>query len=562
MNAGRIAPARASLRGTGPSAAAKGAAIPRVLHAPGSRAAILRGMAAMAALVRPTLGPLPRTVVIAGQTPRATPEVLDHAATVLRRTIAIADPFADMGAMLARHLAWAVYQRAGDGAATAVVLAQAILRAAAPAVAAGADPQAVRRGIARGLATAREELRRQARPVDAAADLARVVAGIVREPGVAATVAEVVEAIGPEGAALIEDWQGMTTTAEYIDGLRWHTGLLSPYLLDAGAHAGRIEEPRILATDLPLAAATDLLPALEACIAAGERTLLVVAPAIGGSALGLLLANRARGVLAGALAVRAPGEGEQRARILEDIAVATGGRAFLAAAGARLADVTIADLGRAHHAWAMAGSFGILGGQGEKAAIRQRIAAVKAELRATPADDERERKRIRERIGKLAGTAAIIYVGAPTESARAELHARIEAAVTAAQATLREGAVPGGGAAFAACVPALARLAATRDGAESLGVRALARALPEPMAIIAANAGLDPGALLGDDRASLPGWTYDAVRREWVAAWAGGIIDPLPVALAALEGAVSAATMALTTETLVRHKKPETAKEP
>lgn len=533
-----------------------------MLGAPASRAAILCGVDRMAALVRPTLGPLPRTVLIAGQTPRAAPEILDHAATILRRTIQIADPFADMGAMLVRHLAWTVFTRAGDGAATAVVLAQAILRAAAPAVAAGADPQALRRGIARGLAVAQDELRRQSRPVDGAAAIARVIVGVVREPQVAATIAEVIEAIGPDGAALIEDWQGMTTTAEYIDGLRWHSGLLSPYLLGAGEHVGRLQEPRILATDLPLTTAADLLPALEACVAAGERHLLVIAPEIGGDALGLLLVNRARGVLGGALAVRAPGTGAQRGHILADIAVATGGRAFLAAAGARLADVTIADLGRAHHVWAMASSFGILGGRGDTAAVRRRIGEAKAELRATPPDEERERQRIRERIGKLAGMAAIIYVGAPTDSARAEMRTRVEAAVTAAQATLRDGAVPGGGAAFVACVPALERLAATLHGEDALGVRLLARALPEPMRAIAANAGLDPRALFSDPRACTPGWTFDVLRRVWVEAWAGGVIDPLPVVLAALEGAVSTAIMALTTETLIRHREPEMAKEP
>lgn len=534
----------------------------RVLGAPGSHAALLRGVDLMAAAVRPTLGPLARTVAVADQMPRSAPELLDHAATILRRTIQIADPFADMGAMLVRHLAWSVFERAGDGAATAVTLAQALLHAAAPSVAAGADPHRLRRGMERGLAAALDELRRQTRPVESAAEVAGCIAGIVRDGALAGMVGEVVEAVGPDGAVLIEEWQGATTTCDYLDGLRWKGGVLSPYLLAPGETAGRLEEPRILLTDCPLTGTSDVLPALEACVATGERQLLVIAPEIGGAALGLLIANRERGVLNGALAVRAPGSDAHRAAILGDIAAATGGRAILAATGGRLAGLTPADLGRARQVWATADTFSILGGRGDKAAIRQRISAAKADLRALPADEERARREIRERIGKLAGTAALLMVGAPTTSARAELHVRLDAAVTAAQAALREGTVPGGGGALLGCVPALERLAATLDGDEAIGVRLLAMALPAPQRAIAANAGIAPEALAADPGAGTPGRTFDVLRRQWVDAWDAGIIDPLPVVRAALEGSVSTAAMALSTDVLVRHKRPETAKTP
>jgi len=533
-----------------------------VLGAPGSHAALLRGVDVMAALVRPTLGPLARTVAIAGQSPRSAPEILDNAATIMRRTIQLGDPFADMGAMLVRHLAWTVFERVGDGAATAVTLAHALLHAAATPVAAGADPQTLRRGIERGLAVALDAVHNQARPVDAAAELARGIAGSLRDPALADLIGEAVEAVGPDGAVLVEETQGTTTTAAYIDGQRWTSGLLSPHLLAAGETVGRLDEPCILVTDCPLASAADLLPVLEACVAARERQLLVIAPEVGAAALGLLIVNRERGVLDGALAVRAPGTGAQRAHILEDIAVATGGRAFLTAAGARLAAVTIADLGRARQAWAMEKTFGILGGRGDKATIRRRITEAKTELRAITGDDEADARRIRERIGKLAGTAAIIRVGASTESARVELRARIEAAVTAAQAALREGAVPGGGGALLACVPALERLAGELSGDEALGVRLLARALPAPMRAIATNAGIDASAVFGNARSGQSGWTFDVLRRDWVDAWDGGIIDPLPVVLAALEGSVSTAVMALTTDVLIRHKHPIAAKAP
>ncbi|MGI8687080.1 MAG: chaperonin GroEL, partial [Thermomicrobiales bacterium] len=484
-----------------------------------------------------------------------------NAATIMRRTIQIGDPFADMGAMLVRHLAWTVFARVGDGTATAVTLAHAILHAAAPALGAGADPVATRRGVERGLAVAVQELRYQARPVESAAELARCIAGVARAPALAAMIGELVEAVGPDGAVLIEEWQGTTTTAAYLDGLRWKSGLLSSYLLGADETVGRLTEPCILVTDYPLARADALLPVLEACVAAGERQLLVIAPAISAAALGLLIVNRVRGVLDGALAVRAPGVGEQQARILEDIAIATGGRAFLVATGARLSGVAIADLGRARHVWATADTFAILGGRGEKNAIRRRIGEAKAELRAAAPDDD-ARRHIRERIGKLAGTAALVHVGAAMESERVELRTRVEAAVTAAQAALRDGAVPGGGGALLACIPALERLADERRGDEALGVRLLARALPAPMRAIAANAGIEASAVFNGARPLAPGWTFDVLRRQWVDAEESGLLDPLPVVLAALEGSVSAAVMALTTDVLIRHKRPESAKTP
>ncbi len=531
------------------------------MNAPDAYTALLYGVDVMAALVHPTLGPLPRTVMIAGNTPRSAPEVLDSAATIMRRTIQIADPFADMGAMLVRQLAWTIFERVGDGSATAVTLAHALLHAAAPHVAAGADRNALCRGIERGLAVALDALRDQARPVDSAAELARIVAGIVREPGLADIIGEAVESVGPDGAILIEDWQRTTVAAEYLDGTRWKGGLLSPALLVGGETAGRLHEPYIFVTDRPLDRAEDLLPALEACIAAGGRHLLVVAPEVKSAALALLVVNRARGVLDGAFAVRVP-DTDARGRILEDIAVATGGRAFLTAAGDSLAAVTISDLGRARQVWATTDTFSVLGGYGDKGAIRQRIGEAKAELRAVAPNDHETRRSIRERIGKLSGTAAIVYVGAPTDGARAEMRVRVTAAVTAAQVALREGAVPGGGGALFACIPAVNRLADRIGGDEANGVRLLAQALSAPARIIAANAGIDASAVFADARACEPGWVFDALLRRWVDAWDGGILDPLPVVSAALAGSVSTATMTLMTDVLVRHRNPPLAQQP
>jgi chaperonin GroEL len=345
-----------------------------IVHAWAARAALLRGVDLMTGLLRPTLGPVARTVAIAPIVGNGPPEVLDSAATIARRTVQLADPFADMGGMIVRHLVWRVFETAGDGTATAAVLARGILRDATAYVTAGGSPVPIRRGIERGLAVALEELQRQARPIETPAELAAVAAGILRDPELAGMVGEVVESTGPEGAVLIEEAQGAETGYQYVDGVQWDGGYVSHFLLQDGQTTVRLLEPRVFVTDYALEKAEQLLPALEACVAAGARSLLVVAPEVRDSAVGLLVLNRERGLLDGAVAVRAPSIGDQQTRILEDLAVVTGGRCVRRACGERLEDVTVADLGQARQAWASKSAFGILGGRGDRAAIRQRIA--------------------------------------------------------------------------------------------------------------------------------------------------------------------------------------------
>lgn len=518
----------------------------------------------MASLVRPTLGPLARTVAIQRLVGSQPPEILDSAATIVRRTIQLADPFEDMGGMLIRHLVWRVFEREGDGGATAAVLTQSLVHAGTRYVAAGGNPVLVRRGMERGLAVAMAELRRQAQTIDGPTEIANVVAGSVRNADVADMIGEVVDAVGPDGAILVEDAQGTHTILEYIDGVRWNEGYVSVFLLrqDEGATA-RMQNPRVLVTDYALERAEDLLPTLEACVRAGERTLLIVAPEIRDSAVGLLVVNRERGVLDGAVAVKAPSFGPQRTRILEDIAVITGGRCVGQDRQERLADVTIDDLGKARQAWATRFAFGILGGQGSKAAIRHRVAEARAEL-ATVEDDAYTSEKIKERIGKLAGTAAIIRVGAPSKSEQEDLKLRVEAAVRSARSALRDGVVPGGGAALLACIPALEAMPVTGD--EAVGTSALVHALAEPMRTILGNAGLDVSSTVHEARRrganQVRECVFDVVERQWVDRWSGGIVDPLAVALAALETSVGTAALALTSEVLVRRKNPPTALDP
>jgi chaperonin GroEL len=313
----------------------------------------------------------------------------------------------------------------------------------------------------------------------------------------------------------------------------------------------------VMVTTYELDRAEQLLPMLEACVAAGERNVFVVAPEIRDSAVGLLVANRERGVLDSAIAVRAPSFGDQRKRILEDIAVVTGGRCISQDRGDALRDVTIDDLGKARQAWATRVAFGILGGQGSKAGIRQRIAEARAELGGVE-NDAYTSEKIKERIGKLAGTAAVIRVGAPIKTEQEELKLRVEAALRSARSALQDGVVAGGGAALVGCIAALEALRI--DGDEAFGVKALAEALTEPMRAILGNAGFEAAPVVYEARrrtvANVKETVFDVVRQAWVDGVLDGVADPLTVVLTALETGVSTAALALSADVLIRRKAP------
>jgi chaperonin GroEL len=527
--------------------------LPHLVYGPAALAALLRGMDRMTALVRPTLGPSARTVAIARAGANEAPEVLDSAATIVRRTIQLADPFEDMGAMIVRHLVWRTFETAGDGGATAAVLCQRLVREALTCLAAGYNPVPLRRGVERALAAAVEALGRQARPVELPAEIAGLVAGTVRDPALAEMIGEVMDAVGPDGAVVIEPGSSTRTVCDYVEGVEWNEGYVSHFLLPEDQTTVRLSEPFVLLTDQVVERAEQLVPALEACVKAGGRSLLVVAADVRDPAVGLLVLNRERGILDSAVAVKAPSLGVQRTRILEDLAALTGGRCVHQEWQERLEEAGLETLGRARQAWATRTAFGLVGGAGERAAIRQRLAEARGELTergVIPYD----RDRIRERIGKLAGTVAVIRVGAPTPGERDELKPRLEAAVRSARLALQHGAVPGGGAALLACRPAVAALQLSGD--EAVGASLLARALAEPLRTIAHNAGLEAGPLLREACRRGPDAAFDALRREWVDAWSAGLLDPLTVVQTALETGVSAGTTAMSSEVLVRRDKP------
>jgi len=505
-------------------------------------------MCRMARLLRVTLGPVGRSVMIAPLIGQRPPEVLDSAAIIARRMTGVGDPFEDMGAMIVRHLAWRIYERVGDGVATAAVLTQAIVEQAETMLAAGYSAVPVRRGLEAARDAVLADLQRQARRVDEPEEIAALIQGTLRNPDLAARIGSIVEAVGTDGSIQIEDGEGVETTWEYLEGVRWTEGYLSSHLLKKGETTVRLMEPRILLTNQHIERAEQLVPALSACAEAGQRTLLIVAPDIKEQAMALLVLNRERDLFDHIVAAKAPHFGDQRAGLLDDLAIITGGRCFMEDRHERLEDVTLADLGRARQAWVTYSHFGILGGRGDRAAMKARIGVLKRQLRDID-DDEWTRDRLKERVGKLAGLAAQIRVGAHTTSDRDELKLRVEAAVACARAAVQDGVVPGGGAALLACIQAVESLSLTGD--EAIGARIMARALAEPMRALARNAGHDPTTVVAGARQRGPAWTFDTVRGEWVNTWKAGILDPVSVVSASLDAAVSAAAVAISSDVLI-----------
>ena len=523
----------------------------RIVAGAAASAALLRGVERMTRLLRPTLGPLPRTVAVSPLIRTQPPEVLDSAATIARRTVQIPDHFADMGAMLVRHIVWRVFEQVGDGTATAAVLACALLRSAMRYTRAGGNPIELNHGMRCGLQIVRAALLEDARRIDAPAEIAGVVRAMLGSAPLAEVIGEAVDAVGVDGTILVEEGRATSTTLTYAEGMRWNTGYVSPYFTKGDAPVARLTNPRIFVTDHTLDHAEQLLPLLETCVTAGERKLLIIAPEVRDSAVALLLANRDRGVLDGVVAVRAPASGVERTQILEDIAVACGGRSILQQTHFPIRDVTCVDLGTARQAWATHTEFGIVGGFGDKRLVRQRIAAARTEMDL--AEDDATRRGIQSRIGKLAGITATIHVGAASPGEQQAMKARVESAVRAARLALRNGVVAGGGLALVNCLPRLAQLDGC-GGDASIGLKLLAAALAEPMRTILQNAGLESGPVICESRWRGGGEVFDVVRRDWTNPWQAGLLDPVDVVLAALECSVSLATAALTADVLIHRK--------
>ena len=500
---------------------------------------MLRGAARMSWLAGLTYGPTPRTVAIQRLVSRGPPEILDSAATIARRTIQLPDAFENTGAMLVRDTLLRVHERVGDGTALTAVLLHSVLREASRHLTGDGANAELRSELHHGLTRLRSALQEQARPIDEVTSIQALVAGLVSDPCAADVLAEVLEAVGAEGVVMVETGQAIETTREYVDGVRWDEGYLSTYFVTDGSGIARVLQPCVLITDLPVEHADQLVPLLEACVGMSRRQLLIVAPEMRDPAVRLLLANRQRGVLEGVVAVRAPGAYEpQREQILEDLALLTGARYVRVAAGDRLESISAADLGSARQAWARHDRFAILGAAGDRPAIRARALAVRAELGRVH-DEPARRMWLQKRLGNLSGVAAVVRVGGATDVEREERRLRVEAAMQSGRLALREGVVPGGGAALIECASAL-----TRD---TVAERVLVRALSDPLRRIAQLAGCDPSTVANQARCH-PRLAFDAIRRSWTST----LVDPYAVVSAALEASVSAAATAIGAEAIIR----------
>lgn len=524
-----------------------------------ARVALKRGVDKMSHLIRVTLGPRARTVavqpIVGTNKP---PEILDDGATIARRTLQLPDPFEDIGAMIIRQLACKIGDTTGDGSATAVVIAQNVLESSIRYVAAGGNPMFVKRGVEKALAVALDELDKQARPVESPDDLQRIASACTRDPKIASMIGEIFDIIGRDGVVIVENAHGTTIDREYVEGIQWDKGWVSPYLVtDKQRMEASLENVLVCVTDRFLSKAEEVLPLLNLVLQQGEKQLFVVAGDLSGDALATLVSNKEKGIIT-TVAVKAPGYGNRRIRILEDIALFTGGEVIREDAGELFENVTINQLGRARRVWCNRDFFTVVEGAGDPAAIRKRVAQIKLELPTVT--DDYERGKMRERLGKLSGGLALLKIGAPTELEREEKKLQAEDAVMATRLALESGMVAGGGSALLACIPAVEQLALVGD--EAMGVEILAKALEAPTRQILRNGGFDPNPIIADLRRRPAGWTFDVVEEQVVNAWDAGIVDPLTVVRTALETAVSSALMALTTQVLIRKQKPQESLNP
>lgn len=526
----------------------------RVIFKLQARRALLRGVDKAARLVRPTLGPRPRNVAIAPIVgTNKSPELLDDGGTILRRVIELPDKYENMGAMLVRQLAWTIKEEVGDGTATAVVLAQSVMREALRYVEAGGNAMIIRRGVEKGLKRALEHLDELTTKVDTQEEITRVAIAATGDEEMGRFLGEMFDIVGPDGTITVEESNRAGLDRRYIEGLTWDKGYISPYMVtDQDRMEAALDSPLVLVTDRWIKSAAEMVPLMQRIVEAGEKNLFLISNDVEGDALALLVTNKMHDRLI-TVAVKAPGYGDRRGKILEDVCILTGARLVSEDAGDLLEDVQVSDLGRAQRVWVNKDYFSIIGGHGDAQRLRDRIAEVKKDIKYfKEKKDEYEEGKARERLGKLSGGVAILTVGAATESDVKVRKARAEDAVRSVRAAVEEGVVPGGGAALVDCARVVRSIEA--EGDEKIGLQILAHALEEPMRRIMLNAGYEPAPLMGQVAEAGAGFGFDVVNAQVVDMIQHGIYDPTKVVKFALDTAVSGALMGVTTEALVVRK--------
>ena len=507
-----------------------------------ARRALQRGVDILADAVKVTLGPKGRYVVLDKKF--GAPTITNDGVTIARE-IEVEDPFENQGAQLVREVATATNDVAGDGTTTATVLAQAIVREGLKNVSAGANPMGLKRGIERAVDVVVADIKAQAKEISGKEDIARVATISARDREIGDVISDAIEKVGKDGVVNVEEGQTFGLELEFTEGMQFDKGYLSPYMItDSERMEANLDDPFILIANSKIGAVKDILPVLEQVIQAG-RPLLIVAEDVEGESLATIVVNKLRGTFQ-AVAVKAPGFGDRRKRMLEDIAILTGGEVITEEMGLKLENTTLSQLGRARKVVVDKDSTTIIDGAGDSDQIKSRIKQIKSEIESTDSDFDREK--LQERLAKLAGGVAVVKVGAATETEMKEKKHRVEDALQATRAALEEGIVPGGGVAL---LNAAKSLKDDGDGDENTGVRIIRRALEEPLRQLAENAGLEGSVVINDVRNAKKGFGLNVDTGEMVDLVKAGIIDPAMVTRSALQNAASIAKNILTTEAIV-----------
>ena len=521
----------------------------QLLYGEEARRALERGVNILADAVKVTLGPKGRYVVLDKKF--GSPTITNDGVTIARE-IELEDVFENQGAQLVREVATKTNDIAGDGTTTATLLAQAMVREGLKNVAAGANPMAIKRGIERAVEVAVAEIKAMAKEISGKEDIARVATISSDDREIGDVIADAIEKVGKDGVVNVEESNTFGMDLEFTEGMQFDKGYISPYFVtDPERMEAVLEDPYILMANRKIGSVQDMLPVLEKVVQAG-KALLIIAEDVEGEALATLIVNKLRGTFTG-IAVKAPGFGDRRKRMLEDIAILTGGEVISDELGLKLENTTVAQLGRARKIVVDKDNTTIVDGAGDLDKIKARINQIKAEIENTDSDFDREK--LQERLAKLAGGVAVVKVGAATETEIKEKKHRVEDALSATRAALEEGIVPGGGVAQALLVAPLMALKA--DGDELTGIRIVARALEEPLRQLANNAGLEGSVVVNEVKTRVKGVGLNIATGEYEDMVKAGIIDPAMVTRSALQNAASIAKNILTTEVIVADKPDE-----
>ncbi len=514
-----------------------------------ARHALERGVNQLADTVKITMGPKGRNVVLDKKF--GTPLITNDGVTIAKE-IELADPFENMGAQIVKEVSTKTNDVAGDGTTTATLLAQAIIREGLKNLAAGANPMVMKKGISKATDAAIEAIKGHSKPVSGTSDIARVGAISSSDEAIGSLIAEAMEKVSHDGVITVEESKTAETYSEVVEGMQLDRGYITPYMVtDTEKMEAVLDDALILLTDKKISSIQDLLPILEQVAQSGRR-LLIVAEDVEGDALSTLLVNKLRGTL-NVCCIKAPGFGDRRKEMLEDIAILTGGQVISSDLGMEVKEATMDMLGRARQVKVQKENTIIVDGEGSSDAISARVGQIRKAIETTTSDYDKEK--LQERLAKLAGGVAVIKVGAATEVEMKEKKLRIEDALNATRAAVEEGIVAGGGAAYVDAIPAVEKLVDTLEGDEKTGANIVAKALAEPMKQIAANAGIDGSVVLERVKsAGKTGYGFDAYKEEYCDMISSGIVDPTKVTRSALENAASVAAVLLTTESLVADK--------